>query len=149
MFRSFENHFPSVEVVPCMVDEKDKPLVECVAVVDQLPAQDFNVNECGWLRNDISALSRAQTKQEYEMIAQRLKENQAVYDVKDGTKIKDAVRMIRPRFAQTPYELENFASAVANGDVAALKEKVAKKSIKSDVPDVAPSPSPAPAPAAE
>lgn len=147
MFRSFENHFFCDEVVPCMVDEKDKPLVECVAVVDQLPAQDFNVNECGWLRNDISALSRAQSKQEYEMIAQRLKENQVLYDVKDGTKIKDAVRMIRPRFAQTPYELENFASAVANGDVVALNEKVVKKSVKSDVPDA--SSSPAPAPAAE
>lgn len=54
----------------CDIQDKDLP---CVAVpIDQYDGEDFNVNDFGHIRNDISALARASSVQEYDMMVKRL-----------------------------------------------------------------------------
>lgn len=77
--------------------------------VDQFLNHDFNVNDCGWLRNDLSALAAAQTKAEYEMILARLKELSPNGNIPEGTKLEDAFNMIRPKYVQTENEFVGFA----------------------------------------
>lgn len=87
-----------------------RPFIPALACnVDQYLNHDFNVNDCGWLRNDLSALAAAQTKAEYDLILQRLKELSPNGNIPEGTKLEDAFNMIRPKYVQTENEFVGFA----------------------------------------
>ena len=96
-----------IQILPVLIQTE---LIPCrVMPVDNYLNQDWNYNEAGWLRNDISALAAAQTKEQYELIARRLKELPAVSLIPAGTKVEEAFNMIRPRFCQTENEFVEFA----------------------------------------
>lgn len=76
--------------------------------VDQFDSQDFNKNEAGWIRNDISQLARAQSVQQYESMLRRLTQLKAEGNIKEGTSIKDAISHIKPSWAQSPTEIQQF-----------------------------------------
>ena len=88
------------------------PVEACVqhmCGVDQFLTKDFNLNDAGWLRNDLSALAAAQTKEQYELILHRLKELPSKSNIPEGTHLRDAFDMIKPRMMQTENEFVDFA----------------------------------------
>lgn len=87
-----------------------------VAPIDQYDSQEFNINECGVIRNDISKLARAQSQSEFDSIMRKIGQNKAVFNVKDGQKLQDVFDSIRPRQLQTPSELAGFAEYMARLD---------------------------------
>lgn len=113
-----------------------------VCVVDQFDAQPFNKNEAGWRRNDISELARATSKSQYDAIMSRLVELRQSGDIKDGTTVEQAISLIKPRFVQSPNEIEQFIEAT-NGSVMQRVTDAYNKALKDtklskDSPDPAP-----------
>lgn len=100
-------------------------------VIDQFDAQDFNQNEAGWIRNSISELQRAQSKSEYDSIMARLVEIKSEGGIPEGTTIEQAISQIKPRWAQSPNEIEQFV-AMTNGDVMERINDAYQKAIKDD-----------------
>lgn len=92
----------------------------CSLVVEQFDGKDFNNNECGWTRNDISQLARAQSKQEFDMILSRLSE---LKPSSDGI-TKDTIDKIKPRYCQSPLELQVFAESVAQREMKINEQKI-------------------------
>jgi hypothetical protein len=111
----------------CDIQDKDLP---CVTVpIDQYDGEDFNVNDFGHIRNDISALARASSQQEYDMMFKRL----SVLSQK-GQMPKDAdpqqmIGRIRSRYLQSPCELESFAEQLAKIDMSKIDD-VYRESLK-------------------
>ena len=100
-----------------------------VIPIDKFNAQDFNKNDAGWISNDISALSRAQSMQEVEILLKRLQEFKSSSNLPEGVKLKDAFNFIRPRACQSENEFVEFAGflgekAKANIDAAYQAEFV-------------------------
>lgn len=92
--------------------------MKSVAPIDQYDAQEFNINECGVIRNDISKLARAQSQSEFDSIMRKIGQNKAVFNIKDGQKLQEVFDSIRPRQLQTPSELAGFAEYMARLDQA-------------------------------
>ena len=92
------------------------PRGDCGTLIDNFDSQDFNLNDAGWVRNDISALARAQSKAEFDMIMSRLQVLPDKPGIGDDVSIEDAFKQIRPRWCQSPNELELWAQ-MTNGDV--------------------------------
>lgn len=134
MFRTVENPDYDYQVV-----EIKKPSIGLVPV-DQYDAQDFNLNEAGWIRNDISQLARAQSKAEFDMIMSRLTEIKSSGGLPDDISIDEAIKSIRPRWCQSPNELEQFAEWT-NPDVMAKLDEAYQKSVKVPENDSPESPS--------
>lgn len=112
MFRSF-NNTPDTWLNECVSDkEKD---VSLICVVDQFAGADFNLNDCGWIRNDLSSLARAQSQSEYNMILQRLTQIKQTGGIPDDMPLEDAIRNVKPRWAQSPNELETFMAMTNPG----------------------------------
>lgn len=119
------------------------PRGDCGTLIDNYDSQDFNLNDAGWIRNDISALARAQSKAEFDMIMSRLQVLPDKPGIGDDVSIEDAFKQIRPRWCQSPNELELWAQ-MTNGDAmdkldAAYRE--AMKDVKVDNNDTTESPS--------
>lgn len=79
-----------------------------ILVVDNFDSQPFNLNEAGWTRNDISQLARATSQSQYEAIMSRLVELKSEGNIPKDTPVEDAICMIKPRFAQSPVEIEQW-----------------------------------------
>ena len=94
--------------------------IKQVAVVDQYDAQPFNVNDVGTIRNDISALARAQSKSEFDMILARLNVTPDDKSLPKELTDKDALKLVRSRYCQSPLELEQYAAQLASYDSARL-----------------------------
>lgn len=107
MFRDFNATIDSWLVE--RVSDKDKD-VSLICVVDQFAGADFNLNDCGWIRNDLSSLARAQSQSEYNMILQRLTEIKQTGGIPDDISLEEAIKNVKPRWAQSPNELETFMS---------------------------------------
>ena len=58
-------------VIPVKIIDNRKSF-QCT--IDQFDSQDFNLNEAGWIRNDISQLARATSQSQYDAIMRRLVE---------------------------------------------------------------------------
>lgn len=86
----------------------DKIYVNNLCVIDQFAGADFNLNDCGWIRNDLSNLVCAQSQAEFNMIMQRLVEIKQQGGISDDVSLEDAIKTIKPRWAQSPNELELF-----------------------------------------
>lgn len=108
-------------------------------VVDQFDGEDFNANACGWSRNDISQLARAQSKQEFDMYLSRLQE---VKDQKsnlvDKLSLSENFGRIRPRYCQSFVETQQFAEMVGNYDASKLDDAY-RKSVANEEPASEPS----------
>lgn len=91
------------------------------AAVDQFDAQDFNVNDCGFIRNDISQLMRAQSQAEYDMKLKSLVERSS-NTLPSDMSISDAMKTIIPRSCQSPAELAQFAEVLASRDMDKLDD---------------------------
>lgn len=77
--------------------------------IDQFDAQDFNINEAGFIRNDISKLARAASQSEYDALMKKIGMVDSNYNIKDGMTIQQAMDMVKPRYAQSACEIANYA----------------------------------------
>lgn len=93
--------------VPFKVSQVLEPSRVCA--VDNYLNRDWNHNEAGWLRNDIAALAAATTKEQYELILQRMKEFPVSSNLPKGVKLSEAFELIKPRSCQTEHEFVDFA----------------------------------------
>lgn len=121
---------------------------EHLCTVDQFDAQDFNLNDAGYIRNSISALSRATSQSQYDAIMRRLVELKNEGNIKPDTKVEDAISQIIPRYCQSPNELERFME-YTNEDFMKRLDEQYKDMRPKEVKEVQASPSPEPASASE
>lgn len=91
------------------------------APVDQFDGQDFNLNDCGFIRNDLSQLMRSQSQAEYDMKLKALTEFTSS-SLPDNVSVTDAISFIMPRYTQSPSELSYFAESLAQKDIRKLSE---------------------------
>ena len=99
----------------------------CLEVaIEQFDAADFNRNDNGFIRNDIAQLARATSESEYQAMLKKLVVLKNEGGIPEGMKLSDAVQLIKPRYCQTPAELERFASDVARLDMEKLDEAYRK-----------------------
>lgn len=141
MFRLPENRCRGI-----VRDISDAP--EFLCVIDQFDSKDFNENEAGHIRNDISQLARATSQSQYESIMRRLVEIKSEGGIPEGTRVEDAIAMIKPRYAQSPNEIEQFIQWT-NGNVMEKLDAAYRKSLEKEVkPDVQPAVETSPASAA-
>lgn len=138
MFRDLNPSFDTW--LDSRVSDKEKD-VSLICVVDQFAGADFNLNDCGWIRNDLSSLARAQSQSEYNMILQRLTEIKQTGGIPDDMSLEEAIKNVKPRWAQSPNELETFM-AMTNQDAfdqldeAYRKATAGKVDTKVDIPEV-------------
>lgn len=120
MFR-FEK---STLVTPAVQIElkENEDICACAIPIDQFDSQDFNINDFGYPRNDISALARAQSQQEYDMLMKKLQVLKSKGDVPADMKPQDAISRVRSRYLQSPNELLSFAEQLARGDMQKLDD---------------------------
>lgn len=115
------------------LDEPIQPIQE-KSIVDQFPAEDFNVTPHGTLRNDVAALVAAQTEQEFNLILSRLmqlREDDQYQNMSDT----ELLQRIKPRMMQDPAELERFGEYVGQLDNFKL-ELEKEKTALADTPSV-------------
>lgn len=112
--------------------------------VDNFDCKEFNRNDAGWPRNDISQLARAQSQSEYDSILRRLVELKNNQTLPADMKVKDAISLIKPRYVQSPNEIDQFISNLDSDTIASLELAYGKKreDIGKDVKDVEPSSTP-------
>lgn len=115
--------------------------------VDQYLSHDFNKNDAGWLRNDLSALAAAQTKEQYELILLRLKELPTISNLPKDVPLKDAFDFIKPRSMQTENEFADFVQFLTEKGLKAQEAAYAadfarKLNEEKEVKDFAPAPAP-------
>ena len=95
--------------------------------IDSFDSQDFNLNDAGWVRNDISQLARAQSLQEYNLIMARLQVLKASNSLPEDMTVEQAFKTIRPRFCQSPNEIEQWIEFTQADVDAAIAEVIAKQ----------------------
>ena len=83
--------------------------IERSCPVDQTLRSSFNKNDAGWLRNDLSALAAASTKEQYDLILSRMKELNTSSNLPKDVSVRDAFDYIKPRSMQTENEFADFA----------------------------------------
>ena len=111
-------------------DENFKDTDVCAGAlvpIDDFDSQEFNLNEAGWVRNDISQLSRAQSLQEYNLIMSRLQVLQQSNSLPENMTIEQAFKTIKPRFCQSPNEIEQWIEFTQADVDAAIAEVIAKQ----------------------
>lgn len=95
------------------VEEITENFESIISPIDQFDAQDFNINECGFIRNDISKLARAASQSEYDALMRKIGMVDANYNIKDGMTIQQAMDMVKPRYAQSACEIANYAEYIS------------------------------------
>lgn len=138
MFRSSNLKFDS-----SVFDYRDKektPLPEYLVCIDQFSGQDFNLNDAGWIRNDLSAAVRAQSLTEYQAIVNRLVEIKQQGGIPDDMPLDQAISQIKPRWAQSPNELEIFMQMTNDGAMSRLQDAYDKATAGKIVVDSVPVP---------
>lgn len=104
-------------------------------VIDQFDSMDFNLNPAGWPQNSISQLARAQSKSEYDAIMARLVELKQEGGLSPDVNIQEAIDSIKPRWCQSPNEIEQFVQ-LTNGSVMTKLNEAYEKSVKGSVKEV-------------
>lgn len=102
------------------------PSVHTAVAVEQFSSKDFFNNPAGWTRNDLAAAAAAASKSEFDSILQRLSENDPQFGLDDKVALKDAYSRIRPRYCQTPSEIQDFVEHVGNLDLDAAYSEYLK-----------------------
>lgn len=96
---------------------KHRPFSEHVFVtksdyeVDQFPALPQNIGENGFPLTDLALLRKAQTEQEFALIAQRMVDMKAD-ETNVGKTDEEILSMIKPRNAQSNYEVQEYIDRV-------------------------------------
>lgn len=103
--------------------------VRKIAGVDQYDSQDFNLNDCGFIRNDLSQLMRAQSQAEYDARLRKLMELPTGQSLPDDMPIEDAIASVIPKYAQSPAELASYAELLSQRDMSKLHDAY-EKSLK-------------------
>lgn len=82
--------------------DKDFPVTddEDLVFIDQEPCNEFNLNEAGWIRNDISAFEYAENEQIASQIVSRFEEVQS-NDIYKGLSENEMLEACLPRRATT------------------------------------------------
>ena len=65
------NYFPKemlVDTNKVVLDIPQEDVPALAVPIDQFDSEDFNMNDFGYIRNDISQLARAQSVQEYHLL---------------------------------------------------------------------------------
>ena len=114
--------------IPSVKDSVSVPAALHV-VIDNYAGKEFNRNDAGWIRNDLSLLARAQSLQEYELIMSRLQEVRSQSNLPTGVTDQQAFDMVIPRFAQSPLELERYVQ-MSNDSVVERVNKAYERSVK-------------------
>lgn len=119
------------------VHEVDAKRAGEIVVIDSFDTQDFNRAENGFIRSDISQLMRAQTREEYERLLSRMERLPVDKGIGDMS-VDDAMRLIRPRYAQSANEVEAFAESLRQQGISKLHEAYSEmlKNRDSDTPSV-------------
>lgn len=94
-----------------------------IGIVCSTEQPDFLVNANGFVLNDISALTAAQSAQEAELLLKRIQVYQANNPDTSGMSVTDMIRSVSPRSAQCPSEIARAAEYIGQ----ALQEKVDAK----------------------
>lgn len=109
--------------------------------IEQFPSKSFFDNAAGWSKNDLAALVAATTKQEYDMLVERLKVNDPQFNVKDDTKVSDAIKSIKPRWCQSANEIVSYVDALTRANLDAAYDAAlndvnlqGKKEVSDDAP---------------
>lgn len=89
----------------------DKSNMDMFIPIDNFDSQDFNLNDAGWIRNDISQIARAQSMDEYNKIAARMVDVQTSSNLLEGVTDEQAFDLIKPRYAQSANEIARFVEA--------------------------------------
>lgn len=100
-----------VEFQPIYVPlrEDNKP---DVCPVDAFAGKSFNINPFGHIQSDVSALMQAQSRSEYDMIAQRLVEVQGENPDNSNLSDTDLFRFAVGRHFQTPAEVAQLSESI-------------------------------------
>lgn len=109
--------------------EKLKRIVKRLHVVDQIGIKDFALGSNGWPSSQISVLARANSLEEYNMIAQYLKRSEVVSDNSEGLTIEERFSLIRPRSVQLPHSFESFAEKVGRVTIDNLNKRMEQRII--------------------
>lgn len=104
--------------------------------VDQYDAQDFNLNEAGWVRNSIAQIARAQSMDEYNALAARMVQVRVDNNLPEDVTDEQAFDLIKPRFAQSANEVQQFIEMSHDVYMKRMDEAYRKAvpEVKSDVP---------------
>ena len=110
---------------PCYVPLREDEQPD-VCPVDAFAGKSFNINPFGHIQNDVSALMQAQSKNEYDLIAQRLVEVQGQDPDNSDLSDTDLFRFAVGRHYQTPAEVAYLSEAITK-KAAERGERIAKE----------------------
>lgn len=71
-------------------------------------AGEYSVNSHGFLRSDFSELNAREDAYRYAAALSRMQELDAQSNLPENATLEDAVRLVRPRWCQSPAELDRF-----------------------------------------
>ena len=117
MFRSRFGFNPPCQVRHLTSEEASKA---AICAIDDIVAQSFTHNDAGWVRNEFAAALRAQTLEEYKNAIARLSSNAADLSkdkgIPDKLTFDQAIQLVRPRYAQSYTELQQYSDAISSLD---------------------------------
>lgn len=101
------------QIVSCDFDRFAGDYNEFIVNVDQSYSESFNINEAGWIRNDISAFEMASSESEKLLFLDRLNEikNDSHYN---GLTDEEKIRLVIPRRALSdPVEYSHYMDTLS------------------------------------
>lgn len=128
-----------IDYSECNDDASKQLVLNKIAAVENFDGQPFNINEAGFVRNDLSRLARAQTQQEFQLILSQLSERESSSLPKDMP-VADAIKLCRPRYAQSPSELAEYSETLAQYQFARQQKVVRQRAVAAADSSVADSP---------
>lgn len=86
------------------------PIVNKVRKIRVYDSQsgEYSVNSCGFLRSDFAELNSREDAYRYAAALSRMQELDAQSNLPENCTLEDAVRIIRPRWCQSPAEMDRF-----------------------------------------
>lgn len=98
--------------------------------IDQFPIQSFNLNECGFPRNDIDAFEMAQNDAVKQNILRRLEKiGHASFDKRPT---KEILETVMPNGCQSPAEVSRYSSRLAAHYRDVLESRAVVKKAQAD-----------------
>lgn len=117
MFRSRFGFNPPCQVKNLTSEHASKA---AICSIDDITAQSFAHNDAGWVRNEFAAALRAQTLEEYKNAIARLSSNAVDLSkdkgIPDKLSFDQAIQLVRPRYAQSYTELQQYSDAISSLD---------------------------------
>lgn len=89
---------------------------------------EYTINACGFFRNDFAVLQESQNQLQMALALQRMQEL-SNGDSNKGKSFEEIVAMVRPRWCQSPAEMDRFEQYCIDNALELYK------SLKKDTPD--------------